>query len=283
MLAYSRIKTIAILASVLVALLFSLPNAVSPALQAMLVKTIGAHSMTLGLDLQGGSNVVMEVDKKDLKDQLLQQLSSDIRGALREAKIGYKGITKNDNGVSVRLSDVAAVDGAKTELRKLQQPLGGGLLSTGTSVNLYDLSNQDELVNFTFSDAGFDAKVALAIKQSLKIVENRINSLGTSEPSIQQQGKDRIAIQLPGIQNPEQVKNVIGRTAKLTFQLLCQEQPTGANQNPPQECKALPLKEKPDQILWVQTSSRATVDGADLSDAQPSFDQQNRAVVDSWY
>jgi len=75
------------------------------------------------------------------------------------------------------------------------------------------------------------------------------------------------------------VKNVIGRTAKLTFQLLCQEQPTGANQNPPQECKALPLKEKPDQLMWVQTSTRATVDGADLSDAQPSFDQNNRAVV----
>ncbi len=279
MLPYSRLKTIAILASVLVAILFSLPNAVPPSVQAMLVKTLGAHSMTLGLDLQGGSNVVMEVDKTDLKDQLLQQLSSDIRGSLREAKIGYKGIAKTDNGVSVRLSDVAMLDAAKTELRKLQQPLGGGLLSTGIAVNLYDLSNQDEQVIFTFSDAGFDAKVASAIKQSLKIVENRINSLGTSEPSIQQQGKDRIAIQLPGIQNPEQVKNVIGRTAKLTFQLLCQEQPTGAGQNPPQECKALPLKEKPDQTMWVQTSSRATVDGADLSDAQPSFDQNNRAVV----
>ena len=279
MLPYSRFKTIAILASVLVALLFSLPNAVPPAMQSILVKTIGAHSMTLGLDLQGGSNVVMEVDKADLKDQLLQQLSSDIRGALREAKIGYKGIVKSDNGVSVRLSDPATLDAAKAELRKLQQPMGGGLLATGIATNLYDLSNQNELVIFTFSDAGFNAKVAVAIKQSLKIVENRINSLGTSEPSIQQQGKDRIAIQLPGIQNPEQVKNVIGRTAKLTFQLLCQEQPTGANQNPPPECKALPLKEKPDQLMWVQTSTRATVDGADLSDAQPSFDQNNRAVV----
>ncbi len=103
--------------------------------------------------------------------------------------------------------------------------------------------------------------------------------MGTSEPTIQQQGKDRIAIQLPGVQNPDQVKDVIGRTAKLTFQLLCQEQPTGANQNPPQECASLPLKDAPDQMLWVQTSSRATVDGADLTDAQPSFDQNNQSVV----
>jgi protein-export membrane protein SecD len=279
MLHFSRFKVTAILASVLFALIFALPNALPTAWQDIMLKTIGAKSMTLGLDLQGGSNVVMEVDKKDLKDQLLQQLSGDIRASLRESKIGYKGIAKSENGVSVRLSDVADLDKAKTELKKLQQPLGGGLFSTGIGVNLYNLGSQDEILNFTFSDQGFDAKVALAIKQSLKIVENRINALGTSEPVIQQQGKDRIAIQLPGIQNPDQVKNVIGRTAKLTFQLLCQEQPTGANQNPPQECKALPLKENPNQILWVQTSSRATVDGADLTDAQPSFDQNNRSVV----
>ena len=279
MLHFSRYKTLAILASVLLAFIFALPNVLPPAGQAFMLKYVGAKPMTLGLDLQGGSNVVMEVDKKDLKDQLLQQLASDIRGTMREAKIGYKGITKVESGVSVRLSDIADVDKARIELKKLQQPLNGGLLASGTAVNLYDLSAQDELFTFTFSEQGFDAKVATAIKQSLKIVANRINALGTSEPSIQQQGKDRIAIQLPGVQNPDQVKNVIGRTAKLTFQLLCQEQPTGANQNPPQECKALPQKERPDQILWVQTSSRATVDGADLSDAQPSFDQNNSAVV----
>ena len=79
--------------------------------------------MTLGLDLQGGSNVVMEVDKKDLRDQLILQLSSDIRASLRETKIGYKGITRTENGVSVRLSDIADAAKAKTELQKLQQPL----------------------------------------------------------------------------------------------------------------------------------------------------------------
>ena len=210
------------------------------------------------------SNVVMEVDKKDLRDQLMLQLSSDISASLREAKIGYKGITRTENGVSVRLSDIADAARAKADLQKLQQPLTSGLRVSGLAVHLFNLATEGEVLNFTFSDQGLDAKIAIAIGQSLKIVENRINALGTSEPSIQQQGKDRIAIQLPGIQNPDQVKNVIGRTAKLTFQLLCQEQPTGANQNPPQECKALPVKDQPQQILWVQTSSRATVDGEPL-------------------
>lgn len=279
MLHFSRYKSLAILASVLLALIFALPNVLSPAGQKVMFDYIGAKPMTLGLDLQGGSNVVMEVDRKDLTNQLLQQLSSDIRGAMREAKIAYKGITKSESGVSVRLSDVVDVPRARTELQKLLQPLGGGLLSSGLAVNLYDLSAQDELLTMSLSEQGLDAKVAIAIGQSLKIVENRINAIGTSEPSIQQQGKDRIAIQLPGVQNPDQVKDVIGRTAKLTFQLLCQEQPTGASQSPPQECNALPEKERPEQMLWVQTSSRATVDGADLSDAQPGFNQTNQPVV----
>jgi len=279
MLHFSRFQTIAILASVLIGLIFALPNVLPVPWQEAMLRTIGAKTMTLGLDLQGGSNVVMEIDQKDLRDQLLLQLSGDIRASLREAKIGYKGITRTENGVSVRLSDVADNTRAKTELQKLQQPIGGGLLTSGLAVNLYDLGDNDDVLTFSFSQQGFDAKISVAIGQILKILESRLNSLGTTEITIQQQGKDRVAIQLPGIQDPDKVKAILGTTAKLTFQLLCQEQPTGANQNPPQECKALPVKDQPEQTLWVQTSSRATVDGADLTDAQPSFDQNNQSVV----
>ena len=280
MLHISRWKTLLVAASVLLAVLFALPNALPPAWQAALATYTIARPVTLGLDLQGGSNVLMEVDREDLKNQLIQQLTGDIRAALREAKIGYKGINRSENGATVRISAPADLERAKTELEKLRQPLDpGGLLSTGIAVNLFDFSQEEQQFTFTFSDSGLDAKVARAITQSLRIVESRINSLGTTEPVIQQQGKDRIAIQLPGIQNPDQVKDVIGRTAKLTFQLLCDDQPTGSGQNPPPECRALPLQENKQQDLWVQTSSRATVDGADLNDAQPGFDQNNQPVV----
>ncbi len=152
MLHFSRYKTIAILASVVLAIIFALPNVLSPAGQDFMFKTIGARPMTLGLDLQGGSNVVMEVDRKDLRDKLTQQLSGDIRASLREAKIGYKGITRTENGVSVRLSNIADADRAKTELQKLQQPLTGGLMSSGLAVNLFDLTAEGEAFNFTFSN-----------------------------------------------------------------------------------------------------------------------------------
>ena len=161
----------------------------------------------------------------------------------------------------------------------MQSPIGGGLLGDSVAVNLYDLSGSNDQFTLTLSDAGYQAKVAQAINQSLKIVENRVNAMGTTEPVIQQQGKDRIGIQLPGVQNPEQLKSILGQTAKLTFQLLCPEQPTGTGQLPPPECKALPTKENAEQMLWVQTSSLATVDGADLTDSQPSLDQNNQPVV----
>ncbi len=278
MMHYARWKSLAILASVLLAFLLALPNILPKPWQEKFA-AYGVNPLTLGLDLQGGSNILLEVDRNDLRKKMGEQLTGDIRAALREAKIGYQGINQTDAGVTVRISNPADIDRAKSELQKLQQPLTSGLLGGGASINLFDLGQQDQQFTFTFSDQGIDAKIGTAVGQSLKIVENRINALGTVEPIIQQQGKDRIVVQLPGIQDPERVKEVIGRTAKLTFQLVCESQATAKGQNPPPECKAYPLKDKPDETLWVQTSSRATVDGADLKDASPSFDQQNQPVV----
>ena len=207
------------------------------------------------------------------------QVTGDIRSSLREAKIGYSGINRTPSGVSVRINKVEDVERAEAELKKLLQPLDTGLFGAGTTTNLLELSRQDQQFTLSFSETGIDAKVAGAIAQTLKIIESRVNALGTAEPTIQQQGKDRIVVQLPGVQDPDRVKNVIGRTAKLTFQLVCESQPTAEGQTPPPDCRALPMKEDPKKILWVETSSRATVDGADLNDARAAFGQNNEPVV----
>jgi protein-export membrane protein SecD len=255
--------------------------------------------MTLGLDLQGGSNVLLEVDRKDLVEQIKQQLSGDMRGVLREARIAYSGIQRTANGVSVNISKPEDMEKAKEQLRTLLQPQQGGLFSGGVQVTLFTLETLPSGYALNISEGGLESRVARAIQQSLRIIENRVNALGTTEPVIQQQGADRIAVQLPGVQDPDKVKSVIGQTAKLTFQLLCEDQPGGQAQQPPPECRAFPLKEDVDRALkakadksqlteqeieklpklWVQISSRATVDGADLNDAQPAFDQNNRPVV----
>lgn len=278
MLNFPRWKTIAILATVVLAAILALPNIVSPAWQEVL-RAWNLRPVTLGLDLQGGSNVLLEVDRADLVDRLTRQLASDVRSTMRDAKIGYSGLTRSGDTVRVRVSKAEDADKADTELKKLLNPLDSGLFGAGGPVNLFDLTRDGQQFTFTISPKGLDAKIALAVSQSLRIVENRVNALGTSEPVIQQQGKDRIVVQLPGVQNPDQVKSVIGRTAKLTFQLVCEAQPTGTGQNPPQDCAAVPLKDDPTRDMWVQTSTRATVDGADLVDARGAFDQNNRPVV----
>ncbi len=279
MLHYSRWKTLAILGTVLLAIFVALPNLLPAGVNEKLAP-YGLRPLTLGLDLQGGSNVLLEVDRADLKQKLGKQLTGDIRSALREAKIGYQGINVSADGVTVRISKPEDLEKARVELDKLKQPQEMGIFATGQTVYLFDMAEQGQVFSFTYSDEGIEAKVASAVTQVLKIVESRINALGTTEPVIQQQGKDRIIVQVPGLQDPDRVKDLVGRTAKLTFQLLCEDQPTATSKTPPGECEDLKANdaELPPN-MWVQTSSRATVDGADLVDARPAFDQNNQPVV----
>ncbi len=300
---YSRWRILGILSIVLLAFVLALPNLLDPLGYSAVANRFGLRPMTLGLDLQGGSNILMEVDRKDLTDKVQQQLMGDIRASLREQKIGYSGLNKLQNGVSVSLNKPEDADRANVALKKLLQPLDAGILSAGTAVNLFDLTQTGQQFSFAIQPAGFDSKMATALKQAMRVLELRINGLGTTESSIQQQGKDRISIQIPGLQDPERVKALLGSTAKLTFQLLCAEQPSAASALPPPDCASMPLKENVDVVkkqkeakgekdakltdaelkalpqMWVQTAGLSTVDGADLTDAQPSFDQNNTPVV----
>ena len=278
MLNFARWKIFSILAAMLLAVILALPNVLPTATQDQL-RPYGLRPITLGLDLQGGINILLEIDRADLRARLSDQIVGDIRSTLRDAKIGYNGINRFDNGVRVRITKPEDVEKARTELSKLVQPLDAGLFGAGATPSLFDLALQDQQITFTFSELGIDNKVATAVSQSIKIVEKRVNPDGVVEATIQQQGKDRITVQLPGVQDSQEIKRRLNQTAKLTFQVVCEAQPTAQGQNPPPECKSYKLKESPDNTLWVQTSSRATVDGADLVDARGAFDQQNQPVV----
>ena len=278
MLNFARWKIFSILAAMLLAVILALPNVLPTATQDQL-RPYGLRPITLGLDLQGGINILLEIDRADLRVRLSDQIVGDIRSTLRDAKIGYNGINRFDNGVRVRITKPEDVEKARTELSKLVQPLDAGLFGAGATPSLFDLALQDQQITFTFSELGIDNKVATAVSQSIKIVEKRVNPDGVVEATIQQQGKDRITVQLPGVQDSQEIKRRLNQTAKLTFQVVCEAQPTAQGQNPPPECKSYKLKESPDNTLWVQTSSRATVDGADLVDARGAFDQQNQPVV----
>ena len=276
-------KVWSIIATVIAGLVFSLPNMIPADIRASLPVLSGMKPMVLGLDLQGGSHVLLEVDRTDLNEQLSRQLIGDVRQTLREAKIKYSGLGKTADGVTVRITDAADQERAMTELRKLSIPVGAGILSgAGTSGTNVVLALSGEHVNFTFTPAGIEDKISRAIQQSLEILGKRINALGTTEPSIQRQGVDRILIQVPGLQDPSRLKDLLGKTAKLQFRLLCESQPSADGQRPPPDCEEMGMQKVPTDRMWVQTSTRATVEGGDLTDAQPGFEQTSGEAIVSF-
>jgi protein-export membrane protein SecD len=283
MLNFPRWKALSIWFCVMLGMIFSLPNMVHHDTWQRLPLVNGLKPVVLGLDLQGGSHVLLEVDRNELESQLAKQLIADIRQTLREQKISYTGLGRVIKGVSVRITNPDNIDRAMEALRKLSQPVSTGLFGSGGSLNKdFDISRDNDLIVFGITQAGLDAKIGRAIQQSLEIVGKRINALGTTEPTIQRQGVDRILIQVPGLQDPERLKALLGQTAKLQFRLVCEGQPQSETDRPPPDCEEVADRDNQQQKLWVQTSSRATVDGEDLTDAQPTFDRRTNEPVVSF-
>ena len=261
-------------------IIFALPNAVPLSARQQIPILNALNAMVLGLDLQGGSHLLLEVDRTDLENQLSKQLIGDIRQALREQKTKYSGLGRSADGVVVRITDPADRDKAFQALQKLSLPVSTGLFGAGLLSKEFEVTHDGELVSFKFTQGGLEAKIGRAVDQSLEILSKRINASGMTEPTIQRQGIDRILIQVPGLQDPARLKQLLGQTAKLQFKLLCESQPAAEGQHPPPDCEEVSMKENPQRKMWVQTSSAATVEGEDLNDAQSTFDgRTNEPVV----
>jgi len=277
----SKWKSIPILLTILLGVVFTSPNLVTDSVRKDYFPEM-LQPLVKGLDLQGGTHVVLEVDGKKFKTELLKQLIADLRHSLRNVvKVRYTGLgLKSGSAVSVNIKDIADVEKVLPELRRLTLDttgagIGDAMGFGGPAANIYDMTVEGSRITFTFVTAGLNAKIGSAIKAIVKILGDRINSLGTTEPTIQRQGVDRILVQVPGLQNSQRLINILGQTAKLKFQLECDTQSTGAGQRPPLNCEAWPRQENPAQTMWVQTGRNEVVSGELLVDAQPGFDQQN--------
>jgi len=279
MLHFSKLKAFVIVGVVLLAGLLALPNLFSESTREALPGFIPSQPVTLGLDLQGGSHVLLEVDTPSLKDVLGKQLVGDIRLRLRDAKIRYANLKRTADGASVNIPDATKFEQAFTILGGLSQPVNTGLFGQGVQVQEFDIARNGQNVSLSFSDGGMQSRISRAVQQSLEIIGRRINALGTTEPTIQRQGVDRILVQVPGLQDPARLKALLGQTAQLQFRLLCDNQPQASGGTVPLGCEELVDKESPGLFYWVQTSRSSTVDGEDLNDAQTGFDQRNNEPI----
>src|SRR5215475_5689538 len=219
MLYFSRAKAAAILLTALVVCAFTIPNFFSE----QTVKNWPAWAqrrLVLGLDLQGGSHILLEVDRNDINKQRLSSLRDEVVRTLREARITWaQAPAVRGTGVEVRLREGADFSTALGKLRALSQPLGGVL--QGNGMRTLDVTDAGGgLVRITPTDAAMVERTRQTIDQSIPIIEKRINELGLVEPTIQRQGSDRILVQVPGLGDPQRLIEILGRTAKLEFRLV---------------------------------------------------------------
>ncbi|MBP0614773.1 protein translocase subunit SecDF [Jiella mangrovi] len=280
MLYFSRWKTVLIWLTVLVGLVYAAPNVLPRNVTDSLPDFWPKQSVTLGLDLQGGSYILLQVDSASLVQERLQAIQDEVRQSLRNERIGYSAISANGRTVTVRLRDPAQADAARQALQPLTQPISGGLLSGGSVAEVALAEPEPGVITASLTDQGVAYRTSAAVTQSIEVVRRRVDELGTTEPVIQRQGDDRIMVQVPGLGDPQRLKELLNQTAKLTFQLVDQSESAeqvARGSRAPAGSELLYTTDNPPQPILVK--KQIMVSGENLTDAQAGFDPQTNEPV----
>lgn len=177
------------------------------------LRSIGAKPMYLGLDLRGGVHFLLQVDMKAALDKAAERFVGDFRTALRKERVSYAGVTREGQTVQIRFTSASELTKAKKIISN-QYP----------DLTLKDSVDGDNMVLSASLNAVEQKRIQeFALKQNIQTLHNRINELGVAEPIIQQQGADRIVVQLPGVQDTAKAKEILGRTATLEIRLVDEE------------------------------------------------------------
>ena len=279
MLYFARWKIILTIAVSVLGVLFALPNLVSKTTLSALPDWVPAQQINLGLDLRGGSYLLLEVEASAVIAERMDSLKDDVRGALRDDRIGYTGLRATDSEVRVRIRDTADMPKALEKLGALSSPLQTNLFAAAAVRDLVIEEGEGGLVTLTMSEPAVKQRIRSAVEQSIEIVRRRIDELGTTEPTIQRQGTARILVQVPGLDDPARLKAILGQTAKLAFRLVDVSVSTA---------QALEGRIPPDsELIYGEAGQsepyvvkrRVMVSGEDLVDAQPGFSQQTNEPI----
>jgi protein-export membrane protein SecD len=277
MLHFSRWKVLAILLFTGFLCLLVLPNLLPPSVTGSLPNFL-QRKIVLGLDLQGGSHILLEVDSRTVQRERTENLRDEVRRVMRDARIGYTGLSIQGSSVQLRLREPADMSEALRRLRELSNPVGG--VFAGSNVRDIEVTDVgDNVIRLTVTEAGVNARLRQAVDQSIEIVRRRVDELGTVEPLIQRQGADRVLVQVPGLDDPGRLKELLGRTAKLTFRMvdMSMSAQQAIDSRPPPESEVLMSSDKPPIPYLIER--RVVVSGEDLIDAQPGFDQRTNEPI----
>ena len=223
--------------------------------------SINALPMYLGLDLRGGVHFLLQIDMRGAIDKALEAAASDIRSTLREQNVPYSGVSRDGGVLTVKFRDTESRGKGAVELKK---HFDGLLLSEKDAGGEY-------LVAATLKPQEEKRLQEAAVQQNLVTLRNRVNELGVAEPVIQQQGTDRIVVQLPGVQDTARAKDILGRTATLEVRLVDDEHQYAEGAPIPFGTEM--FREKNGTPLLVKKAVILT--GDRISDARPGFDNRD--------
>jgi protein-export membrane protein SecD len=198
--------------------LFTLPNFLPESVRTSIPRWLPTSQINLGLDLQGGSYLLLEVDMPGVVTERLETLRTDIRAQLRRERINFTGLDSSGNSVNLKISNPQQIDAARTILRTIAQPPTTFLALSASEYNIAE--SGDGTFTLTMTEPYQRQMQTQIVSQSIEVVRRRIDELGTREPTIQQQGTERILVQVPGLKDPQQLKTILSTTAKMTFRLV---------------------------------------------------------------
>ena len=230
---------------------------------------LSAVPMYLGLDLRGGVHFMLQVDMQAALTKKTESLAGDIRTVLREKNVRHSGISRNGQQIEIRFRDVATLSAAKAVIQDQFADLDMVQGEDGTDVKL----------TATIKPVAAKTVQEQALKQNITTLHNRINELGVAEPVIQQQGLDRIVVQLPGVQDTAKAKDILGRTATLEVRMVDESSEARAAESGtgPVPFGAERFLERSGQAVIVK--KQVILTGDNLTDAQPGFDSQTQEAA----
>ena len=263
---FSRLNSVLLLLIISISLAYAIPNLFKSFNLKSLSSFLPGDQVSLGLDLKGGSYILLQAEMDTSVIEFLDKTVSSIRNDLRKKGIKYKSLTHKQSKISFVIRDSTLEKDTKKILNKYSN-----------NFNVDNISNRFIL---EFSESGKSQLYSSTLKKALEIVRRRIDESGTKEPLIQSQGRDRILVQLPGVDNPDRIKKLLGKTAKLSFRFT---HPRINNGDLNEKSVAPPgyklMKDENNEDKYYLIQKRIMISGEELTDATPGFDQNGNPAV----
>lgn len=278
MLYFSRAKIIAILLTLFAGFVAAAPNFMPQGVMQYWPNFLPNQPLRLGLDLQGGAHLLLAMDRNEIKKDWLAGIRDGARQSLskprnRSRRIRMAGLGIQNGEVTVKLRNADDRTDAKKELESLITPIGNAILgSSGNDIEIVD-GSEPNVILVRPTEAGLESRVSNAATASIETINRRINAIGTAESTVVRQGSDRILVQFPGLSDTTELKELIGKTARLSFHAVHPSMSAADAKlsSVPAEHKIYDSvdEEGPEAYLLRETP---IVHGDELADAQPGFD-----------